>query len=108
MVPQKPWSIKGIVKRILGYKYLGQESENIKRHKFNNMLREYCRERGKTLFDLEKFETQYPDDTHYVYRRGGLKIPALIPEYTDDGGHPNELGRKIIAKELLKLLIIKN
>ena len=105
MVPQSPYSLKGIAKVILRKKYLGQELENLKRDEFNNKLREYCESSNRTLFDLEKIETTYPNGDRYVYKRSSLELPALIPEYTDDGGHPNELSRKIIAKELFKLLV---
>jgi len=102
-VPQSPLSLKGIIKRFLGYKYLGQEQENIKRNSFNEFLREKCK--GKILFDLEKIESTYSNGERYIIKRKNFKYISLIPEYTNDGGHPNELGRKIIAKELLKLLI---
>ena len=103
MVPQSPLSLKGIVKRMLGRTYLGQEEENIKRSRFNELLREKCKD--KILFDLENIETTYPDGERYIVKRGNLRYLSLIPEYTDDGGHPNELSRKIIAKELLKLIV---
>jgi lysophospholipase L1-like esterase len=37
-------------------------------------------------------------------RQGGKVHYAMVPAYTTDGGHLNEVGRRIVARRLLVLL----
>jgi len=43
-------------------------------------------------------------DQRSFFRKGNQIYFTLIPEYTDDGGHLNTLGRKIVAEQLLIFL----
>lgn len=74
---------KGLLKRALGKPLAGQ-LENAQRHAFNQRLRTAARASGKKLFDLAALESQRPDGTVEQDSNG---VPALAPEYTDDGGH---------------------
>ncbi len=96
--------IKAYIKRLLGKKDgFFDDSHNIARNKFNEMLRE--KYTGKEpLFDLAKFESTYPDGNRSCFSSGGEVFYSLVPEYTDDGGHLNEKGRRIIAEQLLYFL----
>ena len=38
-------------------------------------------------------------------RETGKEYYTLIPDYTDDGGHLNDLGKEIIAEKLLLFLV---
>lgn len=70
------------------------ESDNAGRDEFNRLVREHCRTRGgKTLFDLADIESH--DESGNPHREGGL--PALCPEWSEDGGHLSEAGRKRVA-----------
>ena len=53
------------------------------------------------LFDLAKIESTLTDGMRLSYKKDGKSIFALIPDYTHDGGHLNEYGRKIVAEQLL-------
>lgn len=86
--------VKDFVKIVLGkLNYY----DNSMRNRFNEMMRkEYL---GKEpLFDLARIENGKgagnldPDDY------------SLFPGYTDDGGHLNERGRKIVSKQFLVFL----
>lgn len=81
---------KDLIKKITGRPVYN----NINRNEFNEMLRkEY---EGKVpIFDLAKIESTCPD---------GKTSYAMIPDYTYDGGHLNETGRKKVAEQLLVLL----
>ena len=70
---------------------------------FNDLLRE---ELGKEelLFDLALIEATFPDGTRNVHQKDGQSFHALVPEYTYDGGHLNEKGRRIVAEQLLIFL----
>lgn len=91
--------LKAAMKRVLGFSVYG-EGENQKRHAFNQLLRGEYRER-QTLFDLaniESGESLHPQ--RYEFR--GESLPMLTPAYSDDGGHLNLLGQRIVAAELLR------
>ena len=97
--------IKTLIKKILGRSLRGYE-DNLIRESYNNLLREEYSDKA-TLFDLARIESTRPDGVRKAFFRNGKKHYALLPEYTDDGGHLNEKGRKIVAEQLLiKLLEI--
>ncbi|MDY6934872.1 MAG: hypothetical protein SVZ03_11725 [Spirochaetota bacterium] len=87
---------KAFIKSIIG------RDHNIVRNQFNDLLREeYDKNR---IFDLARFESTYPKGQREARKKGGKYSYSLIPEYTDDGGHLNEKGRKIIAEQFLIFL----
>jgi hypothetical protein len=91
-------TLKTFIKRVLGRK-----DNNIKRNRFNEMLRqEYD---GKDpLFDIAKAESTYPDGSRSSFVKWVGTYYSLVPDYADDGGHLNEQGRRAVAQELLLLL----
>jgi len=74
--------------------------DNAARNEFNEMLRgEYA---GKEpVFDLAKFESTFIDGKQRSFVKDGITHYTLLPENTDDGGHLNETGRKLVAEQLL-------
>ena len=56
------------------------------------------------LFDLAMVESTYEDGSRYTFSANGHTYYALVPEYTKDGGHLNELGQKVAAEQLLIFL----
>jgi hypothetical protein len=93
---------KAFIKKIIGRPLSGYD-DNIKREQFNAMLRkEYS---GKEpVFDLAAIESTKPDGSRLSFIKNGLTGYALVPEYTDDGDHLNEKGRKFVAEQLLIFL----
>jgi hypothetical protein len=91
-------SVRSIVKTVLG-----KEDNNVKRNRYNEMLRkEYG---GKEpLFDIAQVESTHPDGTRSSFTQSGATYYSMAPEYTDDGGHLNEQGQRAVAQELLILL----
>lgn len=84
---------KGFLENLLG------RDHNIKRSGYNRMLR---REYGPVkLFDLARFESTYPDGKR---ERSGKNSYAIIPAYSESGGHLNKKGREVIATQLLNFL----
>jgi len=94
--------IKAWIKKIIG-RPIGGYEDNIKRNRFNKMLRkEYG---GKdAIFDLAKIESTFPDGRRASFTKDGKAYYAMVPHYTHDGGHLNKLGRKIAAEQLLVLM----
>lgn len=91
-------SLKGWIKGVLG-----REDNNIKKNAFNAMLR---REYGGSglLFDVAAIESTHPDGRKASFTSSGTTYDSLVPNYTNDDGHLNETGRKIMAAQLLKFL----
>jgi lysophospholipase L1-like esterase len=77
------------VKKMLG-RTIRPEADNIRRNAFNARLREKY---AHSLFDLADCEAT------------DKACASLRPEYTNDGGHLNALGRKIIGRAFLSVLI---
>jgi len=94
--------MKGYVKKIIG-RYNTKREGNIKRNQFNTMLKaEY--EGKEPIFDLAGIESTYPDGKNETFEKDGRIYYALAPLYTNDGGHLNETGRKVVAEKLLYFL----
>ncbi len=64
---------------------------NRARNEYNRLVRSYCRENLKPLFDIADIESDGKGDT-------------MREEYTDDGGHLNEDGRARVARAFWWLL----
>ena len=95
--------LKTFVKGIIGRPRRGY-GDNLKREKFNQLMREYYGETG-LIFDLARFESTFPDGSRLEFEQNGEKYYALVPSYSSDGGHLNETGRRIIANNLLHFLL---
>jgi lysophospholipase L1-like esterase len=76
---------------------------NWKRKQFNELLKkEY---EGKIpMFDLAQIESTFPDGSRQISVKQGKEFFSLVPDYTDDGGHLNELGRRVVGEKLLIFL----
>ena len=96
-------TFKTWIKKIIRKKDIWEYDDNIKRNQFNELLKkEYT---GKEpIFDLSKIESTFPDGTRSSFTKDGRPYYSLISDYTHDGGHLNEKGRKIVAEQLLLLL----
>jgi hypothetical protein len=93
---------KAWVKKIIG-RPLGGTMENINRHDYNELLRN--RYQGKDpILDIARVESTFPDGTRATFESDGKAYYTMVPEYTSDGGHLNEVGRKKVAEQLILLL----
>ena len=93
---------KALIKQILGRPVAGYE-DNIKREEFNEKLRK--RYTGKEpVFDLALIESTNEKGNRLSFTHQGKIGYILASEYTNDGGHLNERGRKIVAEQLLIFL----
>jgi hypothetical protein len=99
-VIQTGWKVT--VKNLLG-RAIGGYADNAKRQQYNEMLRaEYGGKRP--LFDLAAIESTRGDGSRVTFTHDGRMAFALAPEYTYDGGHLNEAGRRYVAAKFLTLL----
>lgn len=96
-------SWKTWIKKLMRKKEIWEYDHNVARNKFNDLLKkEY---KGKEpVFDLAKIESTYPDGRAETFTREEKIYYSLVPGYTHDGAHLNEIGRKKVAEQLLILL----
>lgn len=83
--------------------YSNERDRNVVRNRYNDLLRSEYAGTG-LLFDLAALESRRPDGSTSSFRRWGKMVYSLAPEYTDDGGHLNEAGRRAVAERLLVFL----
>ena len=102
---QSGW--KATVKKMIGREIDGYK-ENIKRYEYNELLKKTYK--NDPIFDLSTVESTYPDGSRQSFEMDGHTYYAMVPAYTYDGGHLNELGRQIAAKEMIHVLaeIVRN
>ncbi len=96
---------KKAVKRLVGKEIDGffADKHNIVRNEYNTLLLNYYR--GKEpIFDIARLESTFSDGSRERFFHDGKEYYALIPDYTDDGGHLNQTGRHYIAEQLLIFL----
>jgi hypothetical protein len=93
---------KAMVKRLLG-RPAGGYVENMKRNRFNDLMRkEYGN--GGSLFDLASIEATQPNGRQTTFDFEGKELFALTPAYTSDNGHLNETSRRLVASAFLEVL----
>jgi hypothetical protein len=96
------WVMRDVVKRLIG-RTVRSYKDNRTINEFNNLMRDTYR--GKEpVFDLAAIESTRADGTRVMNQDAGLAVYSLASEYTFDGGHLNETGRRIVALELLRFL----
>jgi hypothetical protein len=83
--------------------YIWEYDDNIQRNKFNHLLREQYKSYDP-IFDLAKIESTFPNGKTCSFTKNGTIYHSLVPAYTNDGGHLNELGGKVVARHLLMFL----
>lgn len=92
------------IKKIIGEKEIWEYDQNIIVNEFNMLLRDEY-DGKEPFFDLAKFQSTFADGRRSTFTKEGKKYFHTVPAYTYDGTHLNEKGRKMIAKQLLLLLI---
>lgn len=94
--------LKGWVKSLIGRKDPWRYA-NVSRHRLNVRIRkEYGR--SSTLFDIAAIESSSPSGGSFTFSYNGQDYPCMYPGYTTDGGHLNDVGKRIVAERLLLLL----
>jgi hypothetical protein len=96
----QPPGLKAAVKRVLG-RYRWIQQDNIKRNQFNEMLRQSF---GGFVYDLAERESTSLDGKRATFSYSGKTYSLLHPSFTDDGGHLNRVGRRVVAVDLLVFL----
>jgi lysophospholipase L1-like esterase len=74
--------------------------DNANRDNYNKLLKNAYAESGH-IFDLTRAESTDVTGSSCYAKKGKQEVPMMISDYTTDGGHLNEKGRKIVAEQLL-------
>jgi hypothetical protein len=90
--------LKQTVKLLIGKP--GFFEDNIMRQKYNDLVNKNYSKTG-FLFDLAHIESVNAKGFGCYAQKGAQKVYVMAPEYTEDGGHLNSLGRKKVAEQLL-------
>jgi len=77
--------------------------DNMMRQRYNKLLND-AYSKTEPVFDLALIESINPDGFRCYSTKGSKRICVMAPEYTNDGGHLNDDGRKKIAEQLLIVL----
>lgn len=93
--------LKQRINRLLGRMVWSDES-NLKRAEFNRRLLEAFKE--DPVFDLARIESTKQDGSREQHRYKNRDYYSLAPEYTNDGAHLNELGKRVVAIEMANFL----
>lgn len=93
--------VKDTVNRWLGRRT--QEADNAKRSEYNALLR--AAYASEPVFDLAGVESTHQDGRRSTFTCGSRTCEQMAPEYTDDGGHLNEMGSRVAATALVHVLV---
>jgi len=94
--------LKVFIKKLIG-RGSQRDSQNAKRNEYNRLLIGTY-EGQDPVFDLAGIESTHGDGSRETYQWGGGTYFALVPDYTEDGGHLNETGQRLVAKHLVRFL----
>jgi hypothetical protein len=94
-------AFKELVRRTLGRPTYGEI--NAKRNRYNQLLKESYEGRDP-IFDLSRIESTHADGSREFFLSRGDTVYKLAPEWTDDGGHLNGEGRKVVGQQFLIFL----
>lgn len=94
-------NLKESVKLLIGRP--GVLDDNVKRQHYNALLND-AYSKTDPVFDLASAESVNPNGCRYYAVKGTEKVFFMASQYTNDGGHLNEQGRKRIAEQLLIIL----
>lgn len=89
-------------RRLFGRRH-SEVEKNLARQIFNERLRNQHAS-GPWLFDLAAIEAASPGGRVCVTPGQPGPVPMLCPKYTHDGGHLNELGRRILAEAFIRFI----
>ena len=77
--------------------------DNLRRDRYNSKLRAAFTDRTQ-LFDLAQIEATQPDGNMCTWPYRRRPVPGLYPGFTDDGGHLNNAGARVVASKFIALI----
>jgi len=98
----KSYSIKSIVKQLIGRPSWNDDAANVKRGEFNNLLIKTFS--NEYIFDIARIESTRLDGSRESFVKNNKTFYRMVPDYTTDGGHLNSLGQQLVAIEMVDFL----
>jgi len=95
--------LKARIKHFLNLAPLYGTIENLRREEYNKLIRETYMGR-EPVFDLARIESTAKSGKVETVKWDGINIPVLTPGYSSDGGHLNDSGKIVAARELVSVL----
>ena len=95
---------KTTLKKLMRKDRIWEYEDNIIRNNLNALFQKEYKEE-EPLFDIANIESTSPSGSKTTFSKNGRTYYSMFPAYTNDGGHLNETGRKIVAEQLLFLLL---
>jgi hypothetical protein len=92
------YGIKGFFKSLLK-----RDTPNIRRNQFNSLMLDKFKV-GDQIFDVAAIESTFPSGARATFADQKSEYFHLIPSYSNDGGHLNQIGRFYAATEMLNVL----
>lgn len=96
-----PTEIKWRFYRVIG-KEVWEDETNARRAEFNALLKQTFR--SDPIFDLATAEATRPDGKVARFTLRGQEYPVLATVYTEDGGHLNDTGKRVIGAAAIRFL----
>jgi hypothetical protein len=93
--------LKQSIKLLIGKQ--GVLDDNMKRQHYNTLLND-AYSKTEPLFDIALAESVSPGGYRCYAVKGEEKVDFMVSQYTYDGGHLNEKGRKRVAEQLLIII----
>jgi hypothetical protein len=93
--------IKDRIRLLLGMP-VWEDDANAKRHEFNQLVRETYD--SDLIIDVAVEESTRPDGTRQQYTKNDQTYYSLVPAYTTDGGHLNDIGQRKVAAEMVRVI----
>ncbi len=93
---------KAWIKKILGRPIAGVD-DNMNRSVYNDKVRQHVP--ADALIDIALVESTSMEGRREEFEKGSARYHCLVPEYTYDGGHLNETGRRLAAERMLLVLV---
>jgi hypothetical protein len=91
-------NLKQTVKLLIGRP--GFLEDNMMRRRYNDLLNDAYSKTG-LFYDLALIESVNTSGFRCHISKGAEKVCVMAPEYTEDGGHLNNQGRRKVAEQLL-------
>lgn len=95
----QPRDPKSCLRRLMRLE-IWEDLANVRRCEFNRRLLE--RYSTDPIFDLARGESTRPDGTRQTFLLGGRTYQSLVAEYTNDGGHLNAMGQRLLGADLIR------
>ncbi len=96
-----PREMKWRAFRLIG-KEVWEDESNAKRQEYNALLKEKFA--GSPILDIAGREAQRQDGREELFVLRGRKYPALDPQKSDDGGHLNALGQRVLGAAMMRYI----